>query len=53
LLKEIRGETRERRILKMLGKDYINSDQAIPALLELLAELDWEPHSVAAGGAQG
>lgn len=51
LLKEVRGETRERRIIKMLGKDYLNSEQAVPMLLELLAELETQRQSVAAGSA--
>jgi HD domain len=40
MLKEIRGQTTERRIMRMLGKNYVNSERAIPLLTELIAELD-------------
>ena len=40
LLKELEGETKERRIIKMLGRDYLNAERAIPLLKELLAELE-------------
>ncbi len=51
LLKEISGQTTERRIMKILGKNYLNSDRAIPLLTELIAELDPSQKSAAAGSA--
>jgi hypothetical protein len=51
LLKEIRGQSTERRITKMLGKNYFDSDRAIPLLTELIAELDPNVQSAVAGGA--
>ena len=51
LLKEINGQTKERRILKMLGKNYIEAEQIIPLLTELINELDRQKSSVAAGSA--
>ena len=39
ILKEVRGETKERRIMKMLGKGYLEGDN-VPTLLEdLIADL--------------
>jgi HD-GYP domain-containing protein (c-di-GMP phosphodiesterase class II) len=40
LLNELKGETRERRILKLLGKNYIESEQGIPLLQQLITELE-------------
>jgi len=40
LLKELNGETAERKFRKMLGKDYLNSERDTPLVVELLAELD-------------
>jgi HD-GYP domain-containing protein (c-di-GMP phosphodiesterase class II) len=37
ILKEVRGETKERRIMKMLGKGYLEGDH-VPTLLEDLIE---------------
>jgi len=51
LLKEISGQTTERRIMKILGKNYLDSDRAIPLLTELIAELDPNQKSAAAGSA--
>jgi len=51
LLKEINGQTKERRILKMLGKNYIEAEQIIPLLTELINELDPQKSSVATGSA--
>ncbi len=51
LLKEVSGQTSERRIMKILGKNYLNSDRAIPLLTELIAELDPNQKSAAAGSA--
>ena len=42
ILKEVRGETKERRIIKMLGKGYLEGDH-VPTLLEdLIADLSHE-----------
>jgi HD-GYP domain-containing protein (c-di-GMP phosphodiesterase class II) len=42
ILKEVRGETKERRILKILGKGYLEGDH-VPTLLEdLIADLSHE-----------
>jgi HD-GYP domain-containing protein (c-di-GMP phosphodiesterase class II) len=40
LLREIKGETSERRIMKLLGKNYVDSIQIVPMLADLIAELD-------------
>jgi hypothetical protein len=50
LLKELNGETKERRFLKMLGKNYLAAEKDIPLLNELLAELDPNTKAAAAGG---
>jgi hypothetical protein len=48
LLKEIRKETKNRRIIKMLGAGYVESDKIEPLLTELI--LDLESTSTAAAG---
>jgi len=40
LLKEVKGETRERRITKMLGKTYLEGDQVTTLLTDLISDLD-------------
>ena len=50
LLKELNGETKERRFLKMLGKNYLAAEKDVPLLKELLAELDPNTKAAAAGG---
>jgi len=40
ILKEVKGETRERRITKMLGKSYLESDQVETLLTDLIADLE-------------
>jgi HD-GYP domain-containing protein (c-di-GMP phosphodiesterase class II) len=40
ILKEVKGETRERRITKMLGKNYLEGDQVETLLSELIADLE-------------
>jgi hypothetical protein len=49
LLKELTGETKERRFHKMLGKNYLDATKDIPLLNELLAELDPNTRTAAAG----
>ena len=51
LLKELTGETKERRFLKMLGRNYLETDRDKPLLIELLSELDANTQAAAAGGA--
>ncbi len=42
ILKELRGETKERRVIKLLGKGYLEGDN-VPTLLEdLIADLSHE-----------
>ena len=47
LLKEARGETRPRQMIRLLGKDYID-DSTLPALERLISDLESGTH-VAAG----
>ncbi|MEP6740914.1 MAG: HD domain-containing phosphohydrolase [bacterium] len=51
LLKELNGETKERRFLKMLGKNYLDAAKDIPLLKQLLTELDPNTQTAAAGQA--
>ena len=39
ILKEVKGETRERRITKMLGKSYLEGDQVETLLTDLISDL--------------
>jgi len=50
LLKELNGETKERRFLKMLGKNYLDAERDKPLLIQLLSELDSNANKAAAGG---
>jgi HD-GYP domain-containing protein (c-di-GMP phosphodiesterase class II) len=50
LLKELNGETKERRFLKILGKNYLDAEKDASLLRELLAELDPNTQAAAAGG---
>jgi hypothetical protein len=40
LLKELTGETKERKFHKMLGKNYLEAERDKPLLVQLLSELD-------------
>ena len=40
ILKEVKGETKDRRITKMLGKTYLEGDQVEMLLFDLIADLD-------------
>jgi HD-GYP domain-containing protein (c-di-GMP phosphodiesterase class II) len=42
ILKEVRGETKERRIMKMLGKGYLEGDHIQTLLADLIADLGHE-----------
>jgi hypothetical protein len=46
LLKEARGETRPRQIIRLLGKGYVE-EQALPALEQLISDLESGTQSVA------
>jgi HD-GYP domain-containing protein (c-di-GMP phosphodiesterase class II) len=50
LLKELTGETKERRFLKMLGKRYLEAERDKPLLIKLLSELDPNTQVATAGG---
>jgi hypothetical protein len=49
LMKELNGEIKERRFQKMLGKNYLDAAKDIPLLSQLLAELDPNTQTAAAG----
>jgi GAF domain-containing protein len=49
LMKELNGETKKRRFAKMLGKNYLDPTKDIPLLTQLLAELDPNTQTAAAG----
>jgi hypothetical protein len=49
LMKELNGEIKERRFQKMLGKNYLDATKDIPLLTQLLAELDPNTQTAAAG----
>ena len=51
LLKELSGETQERKFLKMLGKNYLEAERDKPLIIELLSELDPNTKAATAGGA--
>ena len=40
ILKEVKGETRERRITKMLGKDYLEGEHVETLLTDLIVDLE-------------
>jgi len=44
------GETKERKFLKMLGKNYLDAEKDASLLRELLNELDPNTQAAAAGG---
>src|SRR4030095_8259963 len=50
LLKELSGETQERKFLKMLGKNYLEPERDKPLVIELLSELDPTNKLAAASG---
>lgn len=49
VLKEINGETKDRRIMKMLGKNYLDRERDTPLIKQLISELDPSQKSAAAG----
>jgi hypothetical protein len=50
LLEELLGTTKERRMMKMLGKSYLDSEHCVPLLQQLISELDSDHQSAAAAG---
>ena len=50
LLKEMNGTSAERRITKMLGKNYLDSERDTPLINQLISELDPNKQAAAAGG---
>jgi HD-GYP domain-containing protein (c-di-GMP phosphodiesterase class II) len=49
ILKEVRGETKDRRIIKMLGKDYLAGDHIPTLLADLITDLNHEKAHKAQG----
>src|SRR5437588_4800716 len=49
LLKEARGHTRPRQIIRLLGKDYVD-ESALPALEQLISDLESGTHMTAGQG---
>jgi HD domain/GAF domain len=47
LLKELNGQTTQRRILKILGKNYLDPETVTPLLDELIGELSQDRYSTA------
>jgi hypothetical protein len=39
LLKEVNGQTKDKRITKMLGKNYLEGDQVATLLTDLISDL--------------
>ena len=50
LLKEARGETRPRQMMRLLGKDYV-PEHTLPALEQLISDLESGAHLTAGGQA--
>jgi len=46
LVKEVRGETRPRQMMRLLGRGYVE-EQALPALEQLIADLESGTHTTA------
>jgi len=49
IFKEVTGETKERRITKMLGKGYLDGEQVPTLLSDLIAELEGKQSSAVSG----
>ena len=52
MLKEVTGETKDRRIVKMLGKGYLEDEQVPTLLKDLIADLDGPNEASATAGTQ-
>ena len=50
ICKELEGQTKDRRIMKILGKNYIEIEQVIPLLKQLIDHLDSDKPPLAAAG---
>jgi hypothetical protein len=48
-LKEVTGETKERRVIKMLGKGYLEGEEVPTLLADLIAELSEKQTSAVSG----
>ena len=51
LLKEVNGETKTKRIIKLLGKDYVETERVAPLLEALIKDLESGACGAAAGKA--
>jgi hypothetical protein len=51
LLKEVNGETKTKRIIKLLGKDYVETERVAPLLEALIEDLESGAFSATAGNA--
>jgi hypothetical protein len=51
LLKEVNGEAKNKRIIRLLGKDYVATERIAPLLETLIEELESGAFSAAAGNA--
>jgi HD-GYP domain-containing protein (c-di-GMP phosphodiesterase class II) len=51
LLKEVNGEVKNRRIIKLLGKDYVERESVAPLLQALIEDLESGTFSAIAGNA--
>ncbi|HEY5402014.1 MAG TPA: HD domain-containing phosphohydrolase, partial [Pyrinomonadaceae bacterium] len=49
ILKEVTGETKERRVIKMLGKGYLEGEEVPTLLADLIAELSEKQTSAVSG----
>ncbi|HEY5444234.1 MAG TPA: HD domain-containing phosphohydrolase, partial [Pyrinomonadaceae bacterium] len=49
ILKEVTGETKERRVIKMLGKGYLEGEEVPTLLADLIAELSGKQTSAVSG----
>jgi HD domain/GAF domain len=47
LLKEVRGETRPRQVMRLLGRDYVDTETAAPQLAQLIRELEADTFAAA------
>ena len=48
-LKEVRGETKQKQITRLLGKEYVEPERIAPLLSELISELESGAYATASG----